>query len=545
MAPTTWLKRVAEPLLVFSIVLCGYLLTGSNDLRHNGDTYLRYQTTQALVDHGRAWIADPAWRDTRVAVGRGGHLYAFYAPGQALMMVPLYIGGKVLAHRLSLPYDVTTLYATRSVDLWLGALLALVFYAMCRAVGYRRSVASLLTLIFAFATVAWPDAQSALEQTQVNLFILLAVLAVWKFVQPGSQSRRWPALAGTAVGLAVFTRYDALLYVPVFLGYILAVRWQRHQRGAMWGDAIAFGAGVAPWLVGVAAWNTLRFGSPFLTGLHEQTLGEPFFQGLAGLLVSPGKGLIWYLPLVVLLPFAARRFYARSPSLSALFLILIALPILFYSNVLYWHGDPSWGPRYLYTTVPYLILPLGEILSRWHHTRAGLKTLLVVLVLGSFGLNLAAVSVTQWRFWYRLQSTLQQQTSAASWSGEPFHWGAQHYHYYWLPRQSPILIQIDNVYQIARLQLLGDRQYLLTGHPDPYTASSPADNYSINTLAYWWTDTRHPLMGQRTRSMLAVLLVLAMGLSSALLGRRLRRPGTIVRARSPEPELAAYTRAGS
>jgi len=545
MALSTGVKRVAEPFLVFTIVLCGYLLTGSNDLRHNGDTYLRYQTTQALVDQGRAWIADPASRDTRVSLGRGNHLYAFYAPGQALMMAPLYIAGKVAAHHLGLPYDISTLYATRSVDLWLGALLALVFYALCCAVGYRKSVASVLTLIFAFATVAWPDAQSALEQTQVNLFVLLAVLGVWLFIKAGSHARRWLFLAGSSIGLAVFTRYDALLYVPVFLGFMLAVRWQRFERDHIWSDTAVFAAGAAPWLLGVAAWNVLRFGSPFLTGLHEQTLGEPFLQGLAGLLISPGKGLLWYLPLIVLLPFAARRFYARSASLSALFLVLILLPLLFYSNVLYWHGDPAWGPRYLYTAVPYLILPLGEILMQWRRTGASLKTALVMLVLGSIGLNLAAVSVTQWRFWYRLQATLQQQSSAADWTGQPFHWGAQHYHYYWIPRESPLFIQVDDVYQIARLQLADDRKYLLTGHPDPYTATSPADNYSINTLAFWWADTRHPLLGRQTRSALALLLGFAMALALLLLGWRLRGPPSEVEARVPETDVAAFTRAGT
>ncbi len=545
MAASTSAKRVAEPFLVFTIVLCGYLLTGSNDLRHNGDTYLRYQTTQSLVDYGRAWIADPAWKDTRVSLGRGHHLYAFYAPGQALMMVPLYVAGKFAAHHLNLPYDISTLYATRSVDLWLGAFLALIFYALCCAVGYSRLVSSILTLIFAFATVAWPDAQSALEQTQVNLFVLLAVLAVWLCIRPGRHARRWLVLAGASIGAAVLTRYDALLYVPLFVGYLLAVRWQRGERAGIWQDVAAFTAGVSPWLAAVAAWDVLRFGSPFLTGLHEQTLGEPFLQGLAGLFISPGKGLLWYLPLILVLPFAARHFYDRSPSLSALFLILILLPILFYSNVLFWHGDPAWGPRYLYTAVPYLILPLGEILTRWQRSRPGLKAALIVLVLGSIGLNLAAVSVTQWRFWYRLQATLQQHSSAADWSGRPFHWGAQHYHYYWVPRQSPILIQIDDVYQIARLQLAGDRQYLLTGHPDPYTATSPADNYSLNTLAFWWSDTRHPLLGQRTRTVLALLLGFVMTLAAFTLGWRLRGPQAGVEARAPEPDLAAYRRVGT
>jgi hypothetical protein len=545
MVSATGAKRAAEPLLVFVVVLCGYLLTASNDLRNNGDTYLRYQTTQALVDNHRLWIADPAWRDTRVATGIGNHLYAFYAPGQAVVMAPLYVAGKVAAHRLNLPYDISTLYATRSVDLWLGALLALVFYALCGAVGYGRAVSALLTLIFSFATVAWPDAQSALEQTQVNLFVLLAVLCVWRFVGSSARSRWWLSLTGASAGVALFTRYDALLYVPILLVYVLAVRWSRHERASMWRDVAAFAAGVSPWLVLVGLWNIVRFGSPFLTGLHEQTLGEPFLQGLAGLLVSPGKGLLWYLPLVLMLPFAARRFYNRSASLSLLCLFLILPPILFYSNVLYWHGDPSWGPRYLYTAVPYLILPLGEILTRWQRTRIGLKTLVLVLVTGSICLNVAAVSVTQWRFWYRLQATLQRQSSADDWSGQPFHWGAQHYHYYWIPRQSPILIQVDNLYQVARLQMFGDRQYLLTGHPDPYTASSPADNYSINTLAFWWADARHPLLGQRTRTLLALSLAGAAAMALVVLTMRLRGEPSRVEQRVQESEVATMGQAGT
>jgi hypothetical protein len=153
--------------------------------------------------------------------------------------------------------------------------------------------------------------------------------------------------------------------------------------------------------------------------------------------------------------------------------------------------------------------------------------------------------VTQWRFWFRLQATLQQESSAAQWSGQPFHWGAQHYHYYWNPRQSPILMQIDNVYQVARLQILSDRQYLLTGHPDPYTASSPADNYSINTLAFWWSDTRHPLLGARTRSGLALLLAGVALLASMLLAVQLRGRPSRAGRRVGESELAGLRRAGT
>ncbi len=506
--------RSLHRVLLAIVILCAYLATGSSDLRNNGDTVLRYQTSQALVDHHRAWLSDPASRDTRVAVGRGGHLYAFYAPGQAVLMAPLYVIGKVLAHHLHLPYDITTLYATHSLDLFLGWLLALLVYETCCLIGYSRRVSVVLTLIFAFATVAWPDAQSGLEQTQVDFFLLLAVYCCARSSWGRQSSRWWLAGAGSAMGAAVFTRYDALIYVPILAGYVwLAHRSGYRSRRALV-DLTVCGLGLAPWLLLVALWNVWRFGSPFLTGLHQQTFGEPFLSGLAGLLVSPGKGLVWYLPLVFLLPFALRDFYRRNRAFFALCAVLVITPIAFYSNVLYWHGDPAWGPRYLYTAVPYLIIPLGEILSRFRVARRSLKAAVLGLTAMSLCINVAAVSLNPWRFWYHLQATLQSESSAADWSGQPFYWGASHYHYYWNVEQSPILLQLDGLSQVARLHLLGETRYDLTGHPDPYTYTTPAENYTINTLSFWWADTLHPLLGQRTRAAIALLLAVA-GLAAA------------------------------
>jgi hypothetical protein len=199
------------------------------------------------------------------------------------------------------------------------------------------------------------------------------------------------------------------------------------------------------------------------------------------------------------------------PALAALFAALVLVPLLFYANVLYWHGDPAWGPRYLYTALPYLVLPLGEILCRWRATAASLRVAFVALSLVSLGVQLEAISVTEWRFWYRLEVMQQRHVDAAAWSGQPFHWGATRYHYYWNVRQSPLFIQLDNVYQVLRLDAGADR-YLFTGRPDPYV-SNPADRYPINSLAFWWADTKHPLFGDKTRWTLALLLAGGAGLS--------------------------------
>ncbi|GAC1444950.1 MAG: hypothetical protein NVSMB52_04860 [Chloroflexota bacterium] len=534
--------RVAIPVLLATFFLALYFVSASSDLLHNGDTDLRYQTTQALVEQHQLWIGHPMWTDSRLASGRGGHLYAFYAPGQTILMAPLYILGKVVAHHLSLPYDITTLYAARTLDLFLGSALAVLFYLFCLGVGYSVGVSVVLTLVFGIASVVWPDAQSALEQTQVSLFLLLATFASWMIAKGANSPFRWTYVVGSAVGLAFWTRYDAALYLPVFALFLLAVQRESCLPYAAIKTLGAFAGGVLPWAVFVATWNWIRFDSPFLTGLHEDTFGHPLYSGLLDLLVSPGKGLVWYLPLIFLLPFASRRFYRRSARLSLLFAALVAVPLLFAANLLYWHGDPSWGPRYLYPAVPYLILPLGEIFATWGNRTRVFRVIAAATVGCSALLQMVAVSVTQWRFWYHLQAMQQSTANVSQWSGEPFHWGSQHYHYYWNVDQSPILLQIKDVYQVARISL-GDTRYVLKSRPATEVSSNPADNYPINTFSFWWTDTRHPLLGAKARDVLAAALALVAFAALALVlvattdlearkgrwaRRRISRPGTAV-----------------
>lgn len=511
--------------LLGSFFVCLYLLTGSSDLLQNGDTKLRFQTAQAIVEHGRLWLDAPAYTDSRVAVGRGGHLYAFYGPGQAVLMIPLYIAGKVIAHHLSLPYDITTLYAARSLDLFLGAFLAVLFFLFALSAGFSRRVAVMLTLVFGAASVAWPDAQSGLEQTQVDLFLLIAALGTWLFVRAGFRDRRWLMLAGLGVGLGTLTRYDAGLYLPVFALYLAALRLRQGQARALLLDLAAYAAALLPCLLALAAWNYARFGSPFLTGLHEQTLGNPPLLGILELLISPGKGLLWYLPLLFLLPFATLPFWRRCPRLAALCLVLVLVPLIFYANVQYWHGDPSWGPRYLYVAVPYLLLPLGELFTRWRQFRVPFKAGIAGLIALSFLIQVSAVSVTQWRFWYRLQVSQQRTANLSTWRGQPFRWGASYYHYYWNVAESPILIQADDVYQVIRI-LLGDQRYRYSVKVDPFVSSNTAALYPVNTFDFWWADTLHPLLGARVRAALAVLLLAGGLLSLAGLAAATRAPGT-------------------
>ena len=66
------------------------------------------------------------------------------------------------------------------------------------------------------------------------------------------------------------------------------------------------------------------------------------------------------------------------------------------------------------------------------------------------------------------------------------------------------------MYQVVRLDVLGDQQFLYTGQPDPYVGSNPAQLYPVNTLNFWWADVMHPLFRLRVRLLLLALL-LALG----------------------------------
>jgi hypothetical protein len=500
--------------LLFFGILALYLSTVSADLLQNGDTRVRYWTTQSIVDAHHVWIANPQSIDARLSPGVGGHLYGYYAPGQSLLMIPFYIAGKVAAHHLSLPYDVATQYAARSLDAVLGAALAVMLFLTALTLGYSRRVAGVLAVLLAVATPAWPDAQSGLDQTQVDLLLLIAAYAGLRSSRPGARTSLWTAVSACAAGMLVLTRYDSLLYIPIVALYPSLVAYVRRGFGPAIRLLIVFAATLAPWGGAVLWWNWVRFGSVVKTGLAERTFGEPVMSGLAGLLVSPGKGLLWYMPLVFALPVVARSFARRDRAFAALSAALVLAPLLFYANVLYWHGDPAWGPRYLYVALPYLVLPLGEILSAWGHIRVSSRVVFALLALAGVALSVSAVSVSQWRFWYRLQAHQESSVLPAAWSGRPFHWGSQDYTYYWTPRWSPIVVQADDVYQVIRLDVLGDEQFRYTEQPDPYVGSNPAELYPINTLNFWWADVMHPLFRLRVRLLLLGLL-LAIGAISA------------------------------
>jgi hypothetical protein len=123
----------------------------------------------------------------------------------------------------------------------------------------------------------------------------------------------------------------------------------------------AFAAMFAACVALAGFYNFWRWGSPFDLGASPgpgpQIWGSPVL-GVLGLLVSPGKGILWYSPVVVLQLWSLHAFWRRNPSLVLTASVLAGAHVLYIGCLRFYGGDWCWGPRYLVMTLPLLSLGL-------------------------------------------------------------------------------------------------------------------------------------------------------------------------------------------
>lgn len=235
-----------------------------------------------------------------------------------------------------------------------GLTVGLVFLALRRRMARRNAL--LLAAAFAAGTNTWVIGSQALWQHGTGeLFAAAALLAI-----TGRPSWWNLLLAGGAAGLLAASRPPDVVLSAGFALYALFWAKRRFPVFAL--------AAAAP-IVLTVAYNLWMFGN--LSGGYG-VIGaaqSSFFQGsmlvgIAGLLVSPGKGLFVFSPFLLFLPLLFRRSLADRPH-RALTLCLVSsviLQILLYARV-DWRAGYSWGPRFLTDMLPILVWMLAPIVE--------------------------------------------------------------------------------------------------------------------------------------------------------------------------------------
>lgn len=514
-------RAVGLVVAVFIFFFAAYIFTATGDIFSTGDTTIRMELAENIS--GRASVQLNGWKlqvphhykkewlDPRVSTGVHGDTYSTYLLGQPLVMIPLDWLGSRLAVDERWPYGVSVAWVDRLVGPLFGALEVMVFFlfAMRLGVGLKRSL--LVTAIFGFATSVWPDEQSVLEHTEVAFFLLLGFYFAFRFKEQGCS---WWHLvgAGAGIGGAAITRYQDAFLGAIALGVYLLLPGGRSTvrydlQRLLW--LLPVGLGLAPFVATDLWYNWIRFGTMFATGHHETLFGNSILRGAAGLLVSPGKGLLWYCPTIFLLVIAAPLFAKRYGALAASFGVLTAGFVLLYSYVTFWHGDPCWGPRYLYPIVPFLSLPLVELFRRRLRLAALVWLLTAVVVGSSFTIQFSAVTVSQWRTWYRVISYEENQ-------GYQWQWIASRYRYFWNPHESPLYLQVHGLYQMAYDSLLQSNKYELVPPDEDPILDGLNTTFAINQWSPWWASNEFDWWMGEQKIMLGVIMLVSIMFASGV-----------------------------
>lgn len=370
--------RLATALLVGLVSL--YLLTmGGHTYAPDDESF--YYVAESMATRGAFDMPDPRVYPT-VGGRRGldGRFYAQGGLGQSLLALPFYVAGRALATAAEPRFaGVLTRFVVGMFNPLVTALAAVVLFGYARTLGFRLRAAAALALIWALATYVWIEAKTFYNEPLMGLGLLLAFWCVAR-ARAGA-TNRWLAASGLAWGLAAVTRFHALFALPPLLLYAAAVLWKKQGRdwAAFARSALAFvvPAGLVAGL-GVLGYNVYRFGDPSELGYGGSPVTVPYLEGLYGLLFSPGKSFFLYAPPAIFGVLAFSRFFRKHRVEACVFALYIAICLLYYPRIEFWHSDGTWGNRYLYPTLPFWILPGGILLESIRRQPARLFTGLVV-----------------------------------------------------------------------------------------------------------------------------------------------------------------------
>jgi hypothetical protein len=313
-----------------------------------------------------------------------GHLMSNYPVMPAILSLPVYAlpvlfgltDGTVTSGDYSQTEIVGTALAKVSASLAVALSVGLIYLALLRFAS--PASACWIAAIYAFATSSWSVSSQGLWQTAMSQPLFAAALYAFAIAE---DRPRAVTLAGLALGLSAACRPPNVLLLLVFFVYVVF-----HHRPRV----LAFT--IPPLVIGsfVIAYNIFYFGSPI--GGYVRVGAAEFFnapspEALAGLLVSPSRGMLYYSPVLIFAwaGLTGALVSRRDPLLeySALATVLL---LLFYSTWRWWNAAFSYSYRFLVDLLPALALFLAVIWP-WVMARRWRVALLMVATVFSIGVQ--------------------------------------------------------------------------------------------------------------------------------------------------------------
>lgn len=377
------------PALLFAVFQCLYALTSSGNAFRIPDEFEVYFQTENLVDHGdlsvpqAMAIRQPVIVNGKVTgtqsvffgkIGTDGKPYAPYGPLSAALAVPHHLLGRAVAAVAGVPRVPRTqglawLILVGGITLLTSATAAALtvagFYRVALALSAPAPTALVWSLLLGGATVLWPYSATLYSESWQAAAFVWAV--AWLLEARAGHGRARARVIGAALLLTVagLTKVTALIFAPAFVVAALADRTltERTRREV----AVALTIGIVLAIAIHVRWNQFRFDDPFDFGYDwAETIPvlppQAFMltdvpRGLAVLLVSPGKSVFVWAPVLVVAALGARRLWQRERAVAIGCATATTVGLGVFAAYLFPEGGYAHGPRNLVPILPLMLLP--------------------------------------------------------------------------------------------------------------------------------------------------------------------------------------------
>lgn len=341
------------------------------------------------------------------------------------------------------------------LNIWVTALTAVVLFVSVHILGYSRLTAFLSAVLFGIGTIAWPYTRTYYRDVLAMLFITITWACSFFLVSKkgeGPKSKKAIMLSWIFLLLSLFagilTKNTVMLVLPALLIYHAASmvkdRPPLKLRGFLETNRkrlIFLLGGIAlliiVWIKFLSPTGLLaRFSLPYYVFLLEKFFTTPhphFWEAIAGPLLSPGKSIFLYSPILLLsIVGLFKRWQLAWPGWIFSSLSILG-QALFYDGA--WWGHINWGLRYLLPALPLLVIasvPAIEWLLRTY------KRYLLLICLGIFSIMIQLLGVlvpTQKYFVALYDSNSSTSEAMAIWHPRfsPIRW-----HFDWIASGKPL-----------------------------------------------------------------------------------------------------------
>ncbi len=386
-------RMIALGIFLSVLGLCGFT-SGSHV--YVTDEAAMYFMSSSMVDHH--------WFDVSIHPNTAGGKYGldglYYMPFgflQPLLAIPFLLIGRLLKTIFSVHY--LPFFCITWFNWVVCSILAVVVYLSFRLFDVAKHLSLIISFATIFSTPFWIYSQTFFTEPLTALFSLLA----WFCMISGLKKRSFTllVLSGLFAGATTWIRPLGGLVIPALLLYgLLYIRNHFHNSSnlesltAVSAFSIPAGFGVSGYL----AYNLVRFGSALETGYDKQPTGVPrnftldWHTGMKILLCSPGKSVLLFAPLLLLVPIAVWIMIRRRSNIEETVFALTTglLYLIVLSRWARVEGEVAWGPRLILPAIPILFLCLIPLFQK---VKIKMLSLTIVLALCGTALQIPGVLV--------------------------------------------------------------------------------------------------------------------------------------------------------